>query len=227
MASSAQKISKASSSSTKSKRTIPHTTSHPFNPHIPSNSENPSTPLYTIDPTAHVSPKATITGTHPISIGANCVIHPYATLDSSVTSLTIGAGCIVASRAYIGGRRDGLIDDELADMAPHAGRATTIGENVVISDHARVDATASVGNCVCIEANVHVAAFAEVEELARLMPGVEVAEGEGLERFSVLLWLHGRRVSRVNQGLRDDAGAREGWVRGHERLLESLRGLVE
>ena len=62
----------------------------------------PTRPPTSIHATAIISDKAQLTGTHPISIGANTVIHPFAKIDSTFGEVSIGEGCIVSERVVIG-----------------------------------------------------------------------------------------------------------------------------
>lgn len=62
----------------------------------------PSKPPTTIDPTALVSSQASLTGTHPITIGANTVLHARCKLISDHGAIEIGEGCIVNERAGVG-----------------------------------------------------------------------------------------------------------------------------
>ena len=112
----------------------------------PSAAPGPKPPC-SIHPSAIISDKAIIVGTHPVSIGENTVIHPYAKISSNTGAIRIGKNCIVAERTTVG-----LSDSpgsfasttvELEDsvsvetgavvQAQRVGKGSTIEVNVVLA----------------------------------------------------------------------------------------------
>lgn len=59
-------------------------------------------PPCSIHPSAIISDKAVIVGTHPVSIGENVVLHPFSKITSNTGAVRIGNSCIVAERATVG-----------------------------------------------------------------------------------------------------------------------------
>jgi dynactin-6 len=93
-------------------------------------------PPCTIHTSAVVSEKAQITGSHPVEIGENTVIHPYAKIRSDRGSVKIGRNCTVCEKAVVG----------IAD-----GEGTVvIGDGVNIETGALVEA-AIIGDGTSIE----------------------------------------------------------------------------
>lgn len=103
-----------------------------------------------IDPTAIISDKAILVGSHPISIGANTVLHPFAKLDSTHSPLTIEDYCIVCERATVG------------HVNPANGDSA-----ITIRSHVNIE-TGSTVEAVEIGKGCHIGAYAIVESDSKL-----------------------------------------------------------
>jgi len=119
-----------------------------------------------LDSTVLIAQHAQITGTHPVTIGPNTVLHPHSKLSSAVAPVVLGEGCVVFERAKVGvgmgGEGDGGAEGRRGSMAPPArsssmhvrdsmrSEGTVLGRNVVVDSGAVVEA-AEVGEGSVIE----------------------------------------------------------------------------
>jgi len=93
-----------------------------------------------------IAENASLTGTNPIRIGSNTVIHPRTKLSSTHAPITIGSGCIVSERSVIGYQSTPTSE---RDVGVH------IGNGVMIETGAVVEAK-SVGDGCVIEVNARI-----------------------------------------------------------------------
>jgi dynactin-6 len=117
----------------------------------------------TLSSSVTISGDAVLTGTNPITIGSESVIHPRARLDSMGGTITIGRRCIIHERTKIGymgseGRismaegnkavtMDEYVTIEVAAVVEAGG--TVLGEGTVVGVSSRIGKGAVVGK-VCI-----------------------------------------------------------------------------
>lgn len=158
----AQRASK-SSSDVKSRS---HRSARPAK--TPSSAPLLSDKLLKIHPTTLLCQKINVTGSHPITIGANAIIQPFATLDSSAGPIDIGEGCIVWECATVG-------SSELNSGATTATLTTIIGNNSVIESQSSIDAGAEVKQGCVISVAAKVGTQACIGEVGlhyqRSLPG--------------------------------------------------------
>ena len=123
-------------------------------------------PPATIDPSAILANHATITGTFPITVGANVVLNPYSKIISTIGPVEIGEGCVIWERATVGINVEAGARDEDEDSG-HGGTFVMLERNCVVESGAQVsaklvgegtiiEAFASVGEgCVIGKVHVH------------------------------------------------------------------------
>jgi dynactin-6 len=100
-------------------------------------------PPCSIHPSAIISDKAVIIGTHPVSIGENVVLHPFARIVSNTGAVHIGKNCVVGDRATVG----------LSDTpGAFAGTTVELEESVSVESGSNVQAE-KVGVGSTVEAN--------------------------------------------------------------------------
>ncbi|KAI4938471.1 hypothetical protein J4E85_000911 [Alternaria conjuncta] len=116
-----------------------------------------------LDTTVLIAQHAQITGTHPVTIGPNTVLHPHSKLSSAVAPVVLGEGCVVFERAKVGVGMgaEGDAEGKRGSMAPPArgsgsvresmrSEGTVLGRNVVVDSGAVVEA-AEVGEGSVVE----------------------------------------------------------------------------
>lgn len=100
-------------------------------------------PPCSIHPSAIISDKAMIVGTHPVSIGENVVLHPFAKIVSNTGAVRVGKNCVIGDRATVG----------LSDSpGSFAGTTVELEESVSVESGSIVQAE-RVGTGSTIEAN--------------------------------------------------------------------------
>ncbi|KAG0644401.1 trimeric LpxA-like protein [Tuber brumale] len=136
-------------------------------PPKPRPSEAVAKPPTVLASTVVIAEAASLTGTFPIKIGANTVIHPRAKLTSAHGPITIGEYCIICERTQI---------------CPPDAEGLVIGDGVVVEVNAVVEGSVvgagsvvEVGNC-------------------KLGPLTKVLEGEVVEDNTVIFGSGQRRI---------------------------------
>ncbi|KAJ9618718.1 hypothetical protein H2203_008922 [Taxawa tesnikishii (nom. ined.)] len=170
-------------------------------------------PPCTIHPSAIISDKAIISGTYPVTIGENTVVHPYAKLSTANAPVVIGAHCIIAERASVGlGSRSG----EGLDFV------VTVEDGVSIETGASV-AGKRVGESSVVEVNGEVGAGAVVGKFCKISACCNVPAGESLPDFTVVFGFGQRRVD-TTMKTREDV--RELKQKGQLMHIDALKRLV-
>jgi dynactin 6 len=105
----------------------------------------------TLDPTAVIADKATLTGAFPIIVHARAVINPYSKITSAAGPVEIGEGAIVWEKAVVG----------FSTATEGAEQHVKLGPNVVVETGAVVEGV-EVGDCTVIESFARVGAGAKI-----------------------------------------------------------------
>ena len=115
-----------------------------------------------LDGSVLIAQHAQLTGTYPITIAANVVLHPHSRISSALAPVVLGEGCVVYERAKVGFGMGAETDAESkrSSMASSRnststrdslrGEGTVLGTNVVVESNAVVEA-AEVGEGSVIE----------------------------------------------------------------------------
>lgn len=116
----------------------------------------------TLDASVLIAQHAQLTGTQPITIGSNSVLHPHSRISSALAPVVLGEGCVVYERAKIGVGMGAELDAESrrSSMASARNSATSAGmtrsegtfldKNVVVESNAIVEA-AEIGEGTVIQ----------------------------------------------------------------------------
>ncbi|PWW77287.1 hypothetical protein C7212DRAFT_185576 [Tuber magnatum] len=129
-------------------------------------SEAVAKPPTTLASSVVIAETASLTGTFPIKIGANTVIHPRAKLASAHGPITIGEHCIICERTHIyPPDAEGLV----------IGDGTVVEVNAVVEGSVGAGSVVEVGNC-------------------KLGPLTKVLEGEVIEDNTVIFGSGQRRI---------------------------------
>ena len=100
-------------------------------------------PPANLAPTCVISDAAVLIGIHPITIGANAVLHPRSKINSTFGPVIIGPGCIICERGSVG-----LLQEADSTVKEPA---VELQENVILEPAAIVEA-AQVGTGSVLEA---------------------------------------------------------------------------
>ncbi|KAK4502992.1 hypothetical protein PRZ48_006419 [Zasmidium cellare] len=183
-------------------------TTRPAAPSSRPSDTTPRPPLK-IHSLAIVADRAQITGTHPITIGPNTIIHPHARLRAEKAPITIGANCSISEKALI--------------STSEGPQECVIGDGVDIQGDAVVEG-ARVGDWSLIEVGAKVERLSAVGRYCKVTALSVVLPGEVLGDFVVVFGEGGRRrVDGSLKGSEEMRGARE---RGQGMMLEVLGKLI-
>ncbi|TKX20580.1 hypothetical protein C1H76_7391 [Elsinoe australis] len=164
-----------------------------------------------IDPTAIISDKAILVGSHPISIGANTVLHPFAKLDSTHSPLTIEDYCIVCERATVG------------HVNPANGDSA-----ITIRSHVNIE-TGSTVEAVEIGKGCHIGAYAIVEsdsklgQFCKVTPACTLDRGTSLSDFTIVL---DKGESRPDTTISNRQDIQDLKLKGQTMHVDTLRRLI-
>jgi dynactin-6 len=111
-----------------------------------------------LDPSVVIAQHALITGTYPITLGPDTILHPHSKISSALAPVVLGEGVVVYERAKVGVGMGGELDADSrrSSMASTRNSAsirsdgTILGKNVVVESNAIVEA-AEVGEGSVIE----------------------------------------------------------------------------
>ncbi|KAK3110394.1 hypothetical protein LTR53_015362 [Teratosphaeriaceae sp. CCFEE 6253] len=174
-------------------------------------SQMPSTkPPCTIHPSAIVSDKAQITGSHQVEIGENAVIHPYAKIRAEGGRVVIGKYSMVYEHAVVG-TAEGTSPVDV-----------TIGDFAVVETGAVVEAK-SIGDATTIEVKSVVGKGAVLGKWCKVAPLERVEGGEELADFTVV---YGGGQRRVDKTMKAHEEIRKAKVDGQEKAVEVMRTLI-
>jgi dynactin-6 len=114
-----------------------------------------------LDPSVLVAQHAQLSGTLPITVGPNTILHPHTKISSAVAPVVIGEGVIVYEKVKIGvgmnatsasadsSRRSSVMSAASARDS-NRGDGTVLGRNVVIETGAIIEA-AEIGEGTVVE----------------------------------------------------------------------------
>lgn len=132
-------------------------------------------PPTTLPSTSTISPLATTSGTHPLTIGQNTYIQVRAHLSTDHGPVTIGSGCVIGEYSTVGlQQQDSEKDDETIDDDVGAGP----GEGVVIEDH------------VVIEAKAVIEGGTRIGEGTMVECGAKIGKGARVGKVGTALHIH-------------------------------------
>lgn len=171
----------------------------------PSESFTPKPPLK-LHSLAIIADRAQLTGTFPITIGENTVIHPHARLNASTAPITIGKNCSISEKALIA-----TVD---------SSEECVIGDGVSVEGDAVVEG-ASIGDWSVIEVGARIGRMAQVGRYCKVGALQTVLPGERVGDFTVVFGENQRRVDKLMM----DEGVRGQREKGQVMYVELLRKL--
>ncbi|CAK4030203.1 Hypothetical predicted protein [Lecanosticta acicola] len=155
---------------------------------------------------AVISERAQITGSKPIEIGENTIIHPHAAIRSAGGSVTIGDNCTVSETAIVGNEEGDVV----------------IGDGVNIETGAIVQAK-SVGDGSVIDIKATVGKGAVIGKYCNIAPLCEVKDNEELPDYTVV---YGDNQRRINTTVANNAEVRDAKDKGQMMQIELLKKLI-
>ncbi|EON66809.1 hypothetical protein W97_06211 [Coniosporium apollinis CBS 100218] len=163
-------------------------------------------PPSTIHPTAVIASHAVLSGTHPITIGAHCIIHPYARIVSAEGPVELQEGVVVWEHGIIEGRGEGV----------------RIGRGVIVESGARIEGEVGEGSLVGQGSIIGVGSV--VGKHCKLAPRTILEPQTRIPDFTVVYGANNAR--RVDTTVRDKAETMTAREKGQQRQMDALRKLV-
>ncbi|KAF3905389.1 hypothetical protein ABW21_db0205613 [Orbilia brochopaga] len=142
-----------------------------------SSSSAPLPPL-SIDPSVLLSDAISFSGTFPITLGANTILHPRCKLNSTEGPIIVGSNCIVSEKTQL--------------IAPDAD-GLVLGDYVLIEVNCTIHA-ARIGEGTSIEVGAKLGKGCRIGNNCTLSPLSTVADGEELPDLMVLYGENYRRM---------------------------------
>ncbi|KAK4127278.1 trimeric LpxA-like protein [Parathielavia appendiculata] len=143
----------------------------------PVSSSGPKPPVH-FSSSITIADSALLTGTHPIAIHSESVVHPRAKLDSLAGRITIGRRCIIHERSTLGA---------VGTSGKITEAAVTLGDYVTVEVGAAIEAGETViGEGTVVGVGARVGAGAVVGKHCTLTPHSEIAAGEVVPDLTVV-----------------------------------------
>ncbi|RMZ74657.1 transferase hexapeptide domain-containing [Pyrenophora seminiperda CCB06] len=163
-----------------------------------------------LDSSVLIAQHAQLTGTQPITIGPNTVLHPHCKLSSALAPVVLGEGCVVFERAKVGvgmgaeldagGRRSSVAPTRSSAHIRESMRSegTFLGKNVVVESNAIVEA-AEVGEGSVIEVGAVVGRGSIIGKYCTISSSSYIPPNTRLPDYTVVFSGSQQRVDRTLQ----------------------------
>ena len=125
--------------------------------------------LLQLHPTALLCQKTYVVGSHPIRVGANAIIQPFARIDSTAGPVEIGDGCIIWECANVGYSKhysNGVVSDAAGQQLGVV--TTTVGKNSVVDSQSTIEAGAELMHGCTIGVGARVGMRARLGEVSSM-----------------------------------------------------------
>ncbi|EWC45290.1 hypothetical protein DRE_06017 [Drechslerella stenobrocha 248] len=170
-------------------------------PGASSSSSSAPLPPLSIDPSALLSDAISFSGTYPITIGANTILHPRCKLNSADGPIIIGSNCIVSEKTQL--------------VAPDVD-GLVVGDYVLVEVNCTIHA-ARIGEGTSIEVGAKLGKGCRIGNNCSLSPQSAALEGETLADYTVIYGENHHRIDTSNT-----AAARNEAMLAHIDCLKKL-----
>ncbi|KAF2749698.1 trimeric LpxA-like protein [Sporormia fimetaria CBS 119925] len=179
-----------------------------------------------LDPTVLVAQHAQFTGTHPITVGPNTVLHPHVKISSVVAPVVIGEGVVVYEKAKIGVGIGGTSAPESAGaggaMESTRGDGTVLGQGVVVESNAVVEA-AEVGEGTVVEVGAVLGVGCVIGKYCNICPMTVLAPNTHIPDFTVV---YGAGEKRTNLTLQSRPEILQAKAMTHRKQIDMFKRLM-
>ncbi|KAF2657869.1 trimeric LpxA-like protein [Lophiostoma macrostomum CBS 122681] len=189
-----------------------------------------------LDPSVLIAQHAQLTGTHPITIGPNAILHPHCKVSSAFAPVVLGEGVLIYERARAGvgfgdtGGGSGSGDESRRSSVASSGGArdslrvdgTVLGKNVVVESAAVVEA-AEVGEGSVIEAQAVLGRGCVVGKFCTIGASCVLPPNTSIPDYTVVYGGGERRIDKTLQSRPEILQAR---VLMHTRQIDMFKKLV-
>ncbi|KAH7135806.1 trimeric LpxA-like protein [Dendryphion nanum] len=184
-----------------------------------------------LDPTVLIAQHAQLTGTQPITVGPNTVLHPHSRISSNIAPVVIGEGVVIYERAKVGiGMGDGgdassrrsSVSSARDSMRSGRGDGTVLGRNVVIETGAVIEA-AEIGEGSLVEAAAVLGRGCIVGKFCTITPCTIIPPNSNIPDYTVVYSGFERRIDKTLQSRPEVQQMR---TLMHEKQLEVFKKLL-
>lgn len=189
-------------------------------------------PPCSIHPSAIISDKAVIVGTHPITIGENVVLHPFAKITSNTGAVRIGRNCVISDRATVGlsdspGTFAGTtveLEDSVSVESGSIIQAERIGSGSIIEASSTIGPGVVVGK-VCNQAIFYICTIVVLTwklKFCKITASASI-QSEHLPDFTIV---YGDNARRIDTTTKTRSDVRDLKLKGQSMQIETLKRLV-
>ncbi|KAJ4371348.1 hypothetical protein N0V83_004565 [Neocucurbitaria cava] len=186
-----------------------------------------------LDASVLIAQHAQLTGTQPITIGSNSVLHPHSRISSALAPVVLGEGCVVYERAKIGVGMGAELDAESrrssvassrnsASTASIRGEGTVLGNNVVVESNAIVEA-AEIGDGSVIQVGAVLGRGCTIGKYCTISAASIIPQNARLPDYTVVFSGCEQRIDKTLQ-LRPEI--LESKMAIHSKQLEMFKKLI-
>ncbi|KAK4232451.1 trimeric LpxA-like protein [Podospora fimiseda] len=169
--------------------------------------------------TITIADSAILTGTNPITIATESVIHPRAKIESSGGRITIGRRCVVHERVTLGAIGNSSSSQRPNNVTGGGETAVTLADYVTVEVGASIEAGDTyIGEGTTVGVGSKVGAGAVVGKHCTLTPHTHIRAGSSVPDFTVV-YSNGMRRT-------DKRGVAELKNKGVARQIDVLRRMI-
>ncbi|KAF2734226.1 trimeric LpxA-like protein [Polyplosphaeria fusca] len=183
-----------------------------------------------IDPSVLIAQHAQLTGTHPITIGPNAVLHPHCKISSVQAPVVLGEGVVIYEKAKVGvGIGNADTESRRSSVVPSPGSrdslrvdGTVLGRNVVIETSTVVEA-AEIGEGSVVEVNAVIGQGCVIGRFCTISASSVLPPNTHLPDFTVVYGASERRIDYTTQARPE---LQEAKMMMHTKQIEIFKKLV-
>ncbi|KAJ5082949.1 hypothetical protein N7532_011992 [Penicillium argentinense] len=133
------------------------------------------------DPSATIADQVVFQGTHPVTIGANTIIHPRARFYAYEGPITIGEGCIISEKTVIG-----ATPSSPSSPSTSTNTHTRLSYFVTIGPQSTIKPGVHIHSSTTVEALVTINQHADIGSHTKICSGCEIPERGRVSEWTVV-----------------------------------------
>ncbi|ORY12834.1 trimeric LpxA-like protein [Clohesyomyces aquaticus] len=170
-----------------------------------------------LDPSVLIAQHAQLTGTHPITVGPNTVLHPHCKISSAHAPVVMWEGVVVYERARVGVENPRVMRTDTS-----RGDGVVLGKNVVIETGCVIEAS-EIGEGSVIEVGANIGVGCVIGEFCTISASTLLPPNTHIPDFTVV---YSGLEKRVNKTLQSRPELQQAKVVMHTKQLEIFKKLV-
>ncbi|KAF2020507.1 trimeric LpxA-like protein [Aaosphaeria arxii CBS 175.79] len=184
-----------------------------------------------LDPSVIIAQHAQLTGTQPITIGPNAVLHPHSRISSTLAPVVLGEGVVIYERAKVGVGIGNGTDASLRRSSTASARdsiRSTRGEGTVLERHVVIETgaiveAAEIGEGSLVEAGAVLGRGCVIGKYCTITSGTIIPGSTSLPDYTVV---YGGTQHRIDQTLKARPELQQARLIMHEKQLEVFKKLI-